>query len=212
MKDIKWFILGVIAVFIVIIILVINKDSKQTTTKDDNLLSGKINIEIKVKDYGEMFLELDADTAPITVTNFVKLIKEKYYDGLTFHRIIKGFMIQGGSKNGTSTSEDDEKTIKGEFKSNGVENNISHERGVISMARSSLPDSASTQFFIVHEDSKHLDGDYAAFGHVTKGIEVVDKICARANPIDSNGTIEAGKQPIIEYIKIVDQNEEEDSK
>ena len=157
-------------------------ESKTTDTK------GKHHAKIKVKDYGTIEVELDGDTAPITVANFIKLVNEKFYDGLTFHRIISGFMIQGGDPLGNGTGGSDE-TIKGEFSSNGVENNISHKRGVISMARSSDPDSASSQFFIMHQDSTYLDGEYAAFGKVTKGMKVVDKICEDATPTDGNGTI-----------------------
>ena len=135
--------------------------------------------EIEVKDYGTIKVELDADTAPISVTNFVKLAQEHFYDGLTFHRIIDGFMIQGGDPEGTGRGGSDE-TIKGEFSENGVKNDISHERGVISMARSSDPDSASSQFFIVQSDSTYLDGQYAAFGHVTEGMDIVDQICKDA--------------------------------
>ena len=130
-------------------------ESKTTDTK------GKHHAKIKVKDYGTIEVELDGDTAPITVANFIKLVNEKFYDGLTFHRIMSGFMIQGGDPLGNGTGGSDE-TIKGEFSSNGVENNISHKRGVISMARSSDPDSASSQFFIMHQDSTYLDGEYAA--------------------------------------------------
>ena len=158
-------------------------ESKTTDTK------GKHHAKIKVKDYGTIEVELDGDTAPITVANFIKLVNEKFYDGLTFHRIMSGFMIQGGDPLGNGTGGSDE-TIKGEFSSNGVENNISHKRGVISMARSSDPDSASSQFFIMHQDSTYLDGEYAAFGKVTKGMKVVDKICEDATPTDGNGTIE----------------------
>ena len=132
-------------------------ESKTTDTK------GKHHAKIKVKDYGTIEVELDGDTAPITVANFIKLVNEKFYDGLTFHRIMSGFMIQGGDPLGNGTGGSDE-TIKGEFSSNGVENNISHKRGVISMARSSDPDSASSQFFIMYQDSTYLDGEYAAFG------------------------------------------------
>jgi peptidyl-prolyl cis-trans isomerase B (cyclophilin B) len=170
---------------------------------DDALLSGKHHAEITVKEYGTIKVELDADTAPITVTNFVKLAKEGFYDGLTFHRIISGFMIQGGDPEGNGTGGSDE-TIKGEFSSNGVENNISHKRGVISMARSSDPDSASSQFFIMHQDGTYLDGEYAAFGEVTDGMDVVDEICENTPVTDSNGTVEADKQPVIESIKVTD--------
>lgn len=168
---------------------------------DDKMLSGKINAEINIKDYGVIKLELDADSAPITVTNFVNLVNDKFYDGLTFHRIIDGFMIQGGDPlgNGTGGSE---KTIKGEFKNNGVENNISHTRGTISMARSQANDSASSQFFIVQSDNTFLDGSYAGFGHVTSGMEIVDKICKDTKTEDDNGTVKKENQPVIESIKI----------
>ena len=172
-------------------------ESKTTDTK------GKHHAKIKVKDYGTIEVELDGDTAPITVANFIKLVNEKFYDGLTFHRIMSGFMIQGGDPLGNGTGGSDE-TIKGEFSSNGVENNISHKRGVISMARWSDPDSASSQFFIMHQDSTYLDGEYAAFGKVTKGMKVVDKICEDATPTDGNGTIEKADQPVIESIRMVD--------
>ena len=144
---------------------------------------------------------MDGKTAPITVQNFVDLAKSGFYDGLTFHRIIKGFMMQGGDPNKDGTGGSD-KTIKGEFKENGVKNKISHKRGVISMARSSDYDSASSQFFIMQEDQTSLDGQYAAFGHVTKGMKVVDKICNEADPMDDNGTIAESKQPVIKTIKI----------
>ena len=166
-------------------------------------LTGTHDVEIKVKDYGTIDVQLDADTAPITVTNFIKLVQENFYDGLTFHRIMDGFMIQGGDPLGNGTGGSDQ-TIKGEFKNNKVENNISHKRGVISMARSSDPDSASSQFFIVQTDSTFLDGDYAAFGEVTSGMDVVDAICEDAKPTDDNGTIPADQQPVIEYIKVLD--------
>ena len=148
-------------------------------------------------------MELDADEAPVTVTNFAKLAQEGFYDGLTFHRIIDGFMIQGGDPNGDGTGGSDE-NIKGEFSSNGVENNISHTRGTISMARATDPDSGSSQFFIVQADSTYLDGDYAGFGHVTDGMDVVDKISQDAKPTDNNGSIAKDQQPVIESIKIID--------
>ena len=173
--------------------------------KKEELLNGMINVEIDVKDYGIIKLELDADTAPITVTNFVNLAKDGFYDGLTFHRIIDGFMIQGGdpNHNGTGGSK---KNIKGEFSSNGVENNISHVRGIISMARSNDNNSASSQFFIVHQDSTFLDGNYAAFGHVTEGMEIVDKIEEKVSPlaIDENGLIEYENQPVIISVTVID--------
>ena len=158
---------------------------------------------ITVKDYGDIKLVLDGDTAPITVKNFVELAKSGFYDGLTFHRIIKGFMIQGGDPKGNGTGGSD-KTIRGEFSKNGVENNISHKRGVISMARLQDNNSASSQFFIMHEDGDYLDGSYAAFGHVTEGMDVVDKIAENTPVTDSNGTVLKKNQPIIEKIVITD--------
>ena len=161
------------------------------------------HIKIVVKDYGTIEAELDASAAPITVENFMKLAEEGFYDGLTFHRIISGFMIQGGDPKGNGTGGA-EKTIKGEFAANGVVNPIKHVRGTLSMARSQNPDSASSQFFIMHEDAEHLDGQYAGFGHVTAGMEVVDKICEEAQPVDGNGTIPEEAQPVIEQIEVVD--------
>lgn len=179
------------------------EESGDNEGNNEDLLSGLHHAEINVKDYGTIKVELDADTAPITVTNFVNLAEDGFYDGLTFHRIISGFMIQGGDPNGNGTGGSDH-TIKGEFSSNGVENVIKHERGVISMARSKMPDSASSQFFIMHQDAAHLDGEYAAFGHVTEGIEIVDAICEDTLVQDNNGTVASDDQPVIESIKVVD--------
>lgn len=137
--------------------------------------SEKINAEIVMEDGGKIELELYPDVAPVTVSNFVYLAKKGFYDGLIFHRVIEGFMIQGGCPDGIG-SGDPGYSIKGEFASNGVANELKHERGVISMARTSAPDSAGSQFFIMHETSPHLDGEYAAFGRVTNGMDVVDKI------------------------------------
>ncbi|WP_300417810.1 peptidylprolyl isomerase [uncultured Oscillibacter sp.] len=156
---------------------------------------------IEVEGYGTITLELDASAAPVTTENFVSLAREGFYDGLTFHRIIEGFMIQGGDPEGNGTGGSDQ-TIKGEFRENGVENNLSHTRGAISMARAQDYDSASSQFFIVHEDSTFLDGGYAAFGYVTEGMEVVDAICADAEPIDGNGSIAPENQPVIRSVTI----------
>lgn len=178
-----------------------SKDKSEASAGDADLLSGLHYAEIEVEDYGTISLELDADTAPITVTNFVNLAKDGFYDGLTFHRIIDGFMIQGGDPLGNGTGGSDE-TIKGEFSDNGVENDISHVRGTISMARSSDPDSASSQFFIVHQDSTYLDGQYAAFGHVTDGMDVVDAICEDTPVQDNNGTVASDNQPVITSITI----------
>lgn len=178
-------------------------DDTSTVLDTSEPLTGLHHAEIEVKDYGTIKVELDADTAPISVTNFVKLAQEHFYDGLTFHRIIDGFMIQGGDPEGTGRGGSDE-TIKGEFSENGVKNDISHERGVISMARSSDPDSASSQFFIMHQDADYLDGEYAGFGHVTSGMEVVDQICEKTPVTDSNGTVEKANQPVIEKIEWLD--------
>ncbi len=170
--------------------------------EEKELLTGKHNVVIKVKEYGEISLELDADIAPITVTNFIELVESGFYNGLTFHRIIDGFMIQGGdpNHNGTGGSEN---TIKGEFSLNGVGNTISHKRGVISMARSDDYNSASSQFFIVHEDSPNLDRAYASFGHVTKGMKVIDKIVEQVKVEDNDGTVLYENQPIIESITVI---------
>jgi len=168
------------------------------------------HIEIDVKNYGVIKADLDAKVAPITVANFVELAKSGFYDGLTFHRIIDGFMIQGGDPTGTG-SGGSEKKIKGEFEINGVENNLKHLRGVISMARAgSVPEteatmnSASSQFFICQVDSPHLDGKYAAFGKVTEGMDIVDKIAKDTKVEDDNGTVLPENQPIINSIKVVD--------
>ena len=176
---------------------------QEETQNDFPLLSGKYNAEIVVKDYGTIKLELDADTAPITVTNFVNLAKDGFYNGLTFHRIIEGFMIQGGDPLGNGTGGSDT-NIKGEFELNCIKNDISHVRGVISMARSEDYDSASSQFFIVQADSTYLDKQYAAFGHVTEGMEVVDAICAKMTELGLSDSIPAENQPVIESITIIE--------
>ena len=146
-------------------------------------------MEITIKDYGTVKVELDATAAPITVENFIKLANDGFYDGLTFHRVVKGFVIQGG------------------FSANGVSNGLSHTRGAISMARSKSFDSASSQFFIVHEDSVYLDGQYACFGYVTEGMEVVDAICDAVAAVDSTGNVLKQDQPVIESVKVIDSDE-----
>ncbi|MBR2308915.1 MAG: peptidylprolyl isomerase [Oscillospiraceae bacterium] len=161
--------------------------------------------KIEIENYGTITLELDGSAAPITVENFVKLAKDGFYDGLTFHRIIDGFMMQGGCPKGDGTG-DAGQDIKGEFSANGWDNPIKHERGTISMARANDPNSASCQFFIVHETSANntasLDGKYAAFGRVTSGMEIVDKICSDAKPTDNNGSIAKADQPVIKTITV----------
>ena len=180
-----------------------NADSPAADAPTDTPLTGTSYVQIDVKDYGTIVAELYADTAPITVANFLSLVDSGFYDGLTFHRIIAGFMMQGGDPNGNGTGGS-ENTIKGEFSSNGVENTLSHTRGAISMARSQNPDSASSQFFICHADSTFLDGQYACFGYVTKGMDVVDEICDNTPVEDDNGTVKTENQPVIESIKIID--------
>lgn len=141
-------------------------------------------VEIEMENGGIMRLELYPDIAPITVENFLDLVNDGFYDGLIFHRVINNFMIQGGDPTGTGMGGS-ENTIKGEFAQNGVKNDLSHTRGVISMARSQSYDSASSQFFIVHQDSTYLDGSYAAFGKMVDGYDVLDEIAT--TPTDSSG-------------------------
>lgn len=145
-------------------------------------------VVIEMENGKKIKIELYPDKAPITVENFEKLVKEGFYNGLCFHRVISGFMIQGGDPLGNGTGGSKNK-IKGEFRSNGVQNDIKHVRGVISMARSANPDSASSQFFIMHKDAPHLDGQYAAFGKVIEGIEVVDEIAAAQTDFRDKPTV-----------------------
>ena len=180
-----------------------NSEKNNESGENDMYKTGTHHAEMVVKDYGTVKMELYADIAPITVANFAKLVNEGFYNGLTFHRIMSGFMIQGGDPLGNGTGGSDEE-IKGEFALNGVENSISHTRGTISMARASAYNSASSQFFIMHQDYTGLDGAYAAFGKVTDGMEVVDKICENVIPVDNNGTVLKNEQPVIESIKLID--------
>ncbi len=156
-------------------------------------------VTIEIENYGTIKAELYGKTAPISVENFIALAESGFYNGLTFHRIIAGFMMQGGAPNNSSPKVT---PIKGEFSTNGVENNLLHERGVLSMARTDVMDSATSQFFIMHETSPHLDGKYAAFGMVTEGMEVVDAICAAARPTNNNGAIAKADQPVIKSITV----------
>ncbi|MEG1069399.1 MAG: peptidylprolyl isomerase [Ruthenibacterium sp.] len=155
-------------------------------------------IEITMENGKKIKLELDAAAAPITVENFTKLVNEGFYDGLTFHRVIPGFMIQGGCPDGTGMGGPGY-GIKGEFARNGVNNPIHHTRGVISMARSGMPNSAGSQFFIMHDDASHLDGDYAAFGHVTEGMDVVDEIAAT----ETDGRDKPKKAVIMKTVRVI---------
>ena len=181
-------IVAAVAVFAVAIVLIVSG-------------SKTYYADITIENYGTVTVKLDADAAPFTCENFISLAESGFYDGLTFHRIMEGFMMQGGDPDGNGTGGASKK-IKGEFSANGWDNPISHVRGTISMARSETYDSASSQFFIVHEDSTFLDGKYAAFGQVVAGMEVVDAICTEAEPIDNNGTIPAAKQPVITSVTI----------
>lgn len=219
-KKKAWIVISAVAVFLVAVIVVFvitsNKSngsagatndspsaSNVSATIGESQAKGTHHAEIDIKDYGVIKVELNGDVAPITVANFINLANSHFYDGLTFHRIIDGFMMQGGDPlgNGTGGSEN---TIKGEFSQNGVENNLSHTRGAISMARSTDMDSASSQFFIVQSDSKYLDGQYACFGYVTDGMDIVDEICKNAVTTDSNGSVSAENQPVINSITITD--------
>lgn len=181
----------------------ITTTSKAPAANEESQGVGTHHAEIEIQDYGTITVELDGDAAPITVQNFMDLANAGFYDGLTFHRIISGFMMQGGDPNGNGTGGS-ENTIKGEFSANGVENPLSHTRGAISMARAQAPDSASSQFFICHADSTFLDGQYACFGYVTDGMDIVDAVCEAAQPTDGNGTIPADQQPVITAIRVID--------
>ncbi len=179
----------------------------ETTPQTENTEQtgiGMHHAEITLKDFGTIKVELDGDTAPITVQNFMDLANAGFYNGLTIHRVQNGFMMQGGDPNGDGTGGSD-KTITGEFAANGIDNNLSHTRGAISMARSNDMDSASSQFFIVHQDSTFLDGQYACFGYVTEGMDIVDKICGNTPIVDEQMCLVAPEnQPVIESVKISD--------
>ena len=157
--------------------------------------------DIEIEEYGTITVALAKEFAPATVENFVSLAESGFYDGLTFHRIMEGFMMQGGDPKGNGTGGSDS-TIFGEFEQNGFDNPLSHTRGAISMARAQAFNSASSQFFIVHENSEFLDGAYAVFGYVTEGMEIVDQICEESEPTDNNGTIPREEQPVIITITI----------
>jgi len=185
------------------LVLLASCGKKAEKQEDSPYLSGLHHAELVIKDYGTISLELDADTAPISVTNFINLANSGFYDGLTFHRIIEGFMMQGGGFDETGTPKE-ASPIKGEFAKNGVTNNIDHDRGVISMARANDFNSGSAQFFIMHEKAPHLDGLYAAFGHVTDGMDIVDEICENTPVLDANGSVALKDRPVIETIRVID--------
>lgn len=176
-----------------------NYQSTRYVPTEGEQLSGLHHVEIEIENYGTIAVELNADVAPITVTNFINLAKEGFYNGLTFHRIMNGFMMQGGQD-----TTKDVPTIHGEFSANGCVNTISHVRGTISMARADDANSASSQFFIVHQDSTFLDGSYAGFGSVTSGMDIVDTICENVVNTDSNGSVAPENQPVIKEIRVID--------
>lgn len=179
-------------------------DASAEADPDDPYATGTHHAVIEVEGYGSIEVTLNANVAPITVSNFCHLAESGFYDGLTFHRVVPGFMIQGGDPAGDGTGGSDE-SIKGEFADNGVDNNIPHVRGTISMARASDYDSASSQFFIMQETNSSLDGQYAAFGTVTSGMEVVDAICEQVPVADEqSGYVAEEDQPVITSVTIVD--------
>ena len=197
----RWIMMGVAAVVVIALIVGVSLLTRKPGVPDTPVASHWV--EIDVKDYGVITAELYENIAPITVNNYVKLVNAGFYDGLTFHRIIEGFMMQGGDPNGDGTGGSD-RTIKGEFSDNGVANVLQHKRGTISMARSSANDSASSQFFIMQEANSKLDGSYAAFGKVTEGMEVVDAMCEQVAVEDDNGTVAPADQPRISSLAMVD--------
>ena len=171
--------------------------------EDNHIYDKKIKVNIEMRDYGTINIELYPDVAPITVDHFIKLVKDGFYDGLTFHRVVSGFMIQGGDPTGTGNGGITD-MIKGEFSLNGVENPLKHERGVVSMARGETYDSASCQFFIVHKTDPTLDGRYAAFGRVINGMDIVDRICNETKIENSYGSVSIENQPVINKIYVVE--------
>lgn len=193
-----------VACLVVGIILIVNSIPKYVDNGEIVDKTVTHHASIVIKDYGTLHVELYGNEAPETVENFVKLANDGFYDGLTFHRIMKDFMIQGGCPKGNGTG-DSGKDIHGEFISNGFNNGLKHERGTISMARGDDNDSASCQFFIVHQTSANntasLDGNYAAFGKVTSGMEIIDKICENTKT-GFNGSTATEDQPVIESISI----------
>ena len=207
MKKNKRFTLLVLSLFCIFCLTACSKKSNEGNPNYDsaNYLSGLHFAQLEIADYGTIILALDADSAPATVTNFVNLVNEGFYDGLTFHRIIDGYLMQGGDPKGDGTGSSTY-TVPGEFSSNGYNNPISHVRGTISMARTKDYDSASAQFFIVQQDTTALDGDYAAFGSVISGIEIVDAICSTVPAEDEDGTVLPKNQPVISFITMLAQD------
>lgn len=199
MRTIKTFISILLATVMLFAFASCTYQSTRYIPTEKEQLSGLHHVEIEIEGYGVIAVELDADVAPISVTNFIDLANSGFYNGLKFHRIMKDFMMQGGQDPNKETP-----TIHGEFSANGCVNKISHVRGTISMARANDPNSASSQFFIVHQDSTYLDGNYAGFGHVTSGMEIVDEICNNVVNIDNNGGVAEENQPVIKEIRVID--------
>ena len=201
-----------ILVLVAFVLWIKSAPSKENKVDDSKytIVTGKHTVEMEIRDYGTITLELDADVAPETVSNFLDLVNHKFYDGLTFHRIMPGFVIQGGDPTGTGAGEKGQRTINGEFATNGWENSIKHERGTISMARkvgredtAAYKNSATSQFFIVLEKQPSLDGNYAAFGRVIEGMEIVDQIAEECAGEGENGAVPKDRQPVIERIREV---------
>lgn len=190
--------------FIFLMLLALTLCITSCGSKDSGLAEESYTIEIEIENHGVITAVLDAKTAPITVKNFIDLINDDFYNGVSFHRIINGFMMQGGDPNGNGINDEETPTIKGEFAYNGIENNISHTRGTLSMARSGSYNSAASQFFIMHKDDTRLDGQYAAFGRVIDGMNIVDDICKNTPVTDNNGSVAPQNRPIIKEIRIVD--------
>lgn len=200
----SWVIFAISLAIVIALVAVIKFTGKPKPIVPDEptVFTPTHRAEIVMEGYGTIQLELDGNAAPITVANFAELSNSGFYDGLTFHRIIEGFMMQGGDPQGNGYGSSGQ-SIKGEFVNNGVPNTLSHTRGAISMARSEKYDSASCQFFIVHQDaSEHLDGDYAVFGYVTEGMDIVDKICTEATPMNKDGLIMVEQRPHIQTITV----------
>ena len=195
--------MGVVAAVVIVALILLAQGKKaQEYTANEAGKGEMIMVEITMKDGGVIRLELDAEAAPLPVENFVQLVEDEFYDGLIFHRVIKGFMIQGGDPTGTGMGGPGH-NVQGEFKKNGWDNPISHKKGAISMARSQSPNSAGSQFFITHGDATFLDGDYAAFGNVVEGMEVVDRIAEVA----TDGSDRPLEEVAIETIRIVDADD-----
>ena len=210
--------LAVVAVLIlslIALVIVRNVMANRNTPglKPNGKAKDTVYVKMSVQDYGDIILELDGEEAPITVANFVNLVNEGFYDGLTFHRVISDFMIQGGDPKADGTGGSDKK-IKGEFENNGYHNCIAHEYGVISMARSDGYDSASSQFFICNSNSSkvsNLDDNYAAFGHVIYGMNVVDLITSKTAPIaNSNDIVPKSEQAVITSVEVISKSEAKD--